>query len=86
MNETLSSEDYDLIPELDLRIPTLVIHGEDDNLIPQECATHIADTIPGARLSILERCGHFSYFECSDGVYNVIREFVLANSMERPDK
>jgi pimeloyl-ACP methyl ester carboxylesterase len=42
----------------DLKVPTLVIHGTDDPLIPVECARDIAHTIPGAKLLIIEGMGH----------------------------
>ena len=41
-----------------LRVPTLVIHGSDDPLIPVECAMDTAHTIPGAKLLIIEGMGH----------------------------
>lgn len=81
ISETLASENYDLISRLDLRIPTLVMHGEDDNLIPHECAAHIAQAIPGARLDVLKGCGHFSYLECPDTLYDAIRQFISENRM-----
>jgi proline iminopeptidase len=75
MNETWLSSEYDLLPRLKrLRIPTLVIHGGYD-LIPVECAAHVAQAIPGARLVVLRECGHFSYLECPDDVRNEIGDF-----------
>lgn len=41
-----------------LKVPTLVIHGSDDPVIPVECAIDIANTIPGAQLLIIEGMGH----------------------------
>jgi len=41
-----------------LDVPTLVIHGSADPLIPVECARDIADTIPGAKLMLLSGMGH----------------------------
>lgn len=41
-----------------LKIPALVIHGDDDPLIPVACAEDIARTIPGATLLIIEGMGH----------------------------
>jgi 3-oxoadipate enol-lactonase len=38
--------------------PTLVMHGEDDTLIPPANGKMIAEQIPGARLVLLEECGH----------------------------
>jgi proline iminopeptidase len=74
-DDTWRSSDYDLLPKLKrLRVPTLVIHGEYD-LIPVECANHIAQAIPGARLVALSDCGHFSYIERPDDVRNALIEF-----------
>jgi pimeloyl-ACP methyl ester carboxylesterase len=41
-----------------LRIPTLVIHGKVDPLIPFECGADTAASIPGARLEAVEGMGH----------------------------
>jgi pimeloyl-ACP methyl ester carboxylesterase len=41
-----------------LTIPTLVIHGTDDPLLPVEAAVDLADAIPGARLMLIEGMGH----------------------------
>ena len=38
--------------------PTLVIHGDDDCLIPVAGGKHTAECIPGARLEIIEGMGH----------------------------
>ena len=41
-----------------IAVPTLVIHGDDDCLIPVEGGIHTAACIPGARLEIIEGMGH----------------------------
>jgi pimeloyl-ACP methyl ester carboxylesterase len=41
-----------------IRVPTLVIHGSDDPLVPVEGGRHTAAQIPGARLEIIPRMGH----------------------------
>lgn len=41
-----------------LRVPTLVIHGVDDPLIPLPAGEDTAATIPGARLVAIEGMGH----------------------------
>ena len=64
--QTWLREDYDLLPRLrELDVPALVLHGEHD-LIPPAAAEHVAGAIPGARLRVLPRCGHFSYLEAPD--------------------
>lgn len=76
MNETWLSSGYNLLPQLNwLSIPTLVIHGDYD-FIPIECATHIAQAIPGARLVLLRDCGHFAYLECPHEVRKAIGDFL----------
>jgi pimeloyl-ACP methyl ester carboxylesterase len=39
-------------------VPTLVIHGEADPLVPVECGIDTADSVPGAELLIIEGMGH----------------------------
>jgi len=76
MNETWWASEYDLFPKLArLRLPTLLIHGERD-LVPAECARHIAEAIPGARFVLLEGSGHFSYLEAPDAVRRTVVEFL----------
>jgi pimeloyl-ACP methyl ester carboxylesterase len=41
-----------------VRVPTLVIHGDKDRLIPASNGRLIARLIPGARLHILRGAGH----------------------------
>jgi pimeloyl-ACP methyl ester carboxylesterase len=39
-------------------VPTLVIHGSDDPLVPPACGQDTADAIPGAELLVIEGMGH----------------------------
>jgi pimeloyl-ACP methyl ester carboxylesterase len=41
-----------------VRVPTLVIHGDADPLVPVECGIDVADTVPGATRLIIEGMGH----------------------------
>ena len=76
--ETYESAGYDLLPALtQLRIPTLIVHGDYD-FVPVACATHIAEAIPGASLVVLRDCGHFSYIERPDAVRSALDEFFEA--------
>jgi proline iminopeptidase len=62
-------------PELkQFRTPTLILHGDYD-FVPMECATHIAEAIPGARLVVLTESGHFSYIDAPKEVHKAIDEF-----------
>jgi pimeloyl-ACP methyl ester carboxylesterase len=39
-------------------VPTVVVHGKADPLVPFACAVDTADAIPGARLVGIEGMGH----------------------------
>lgn len=66
---------YDLLPALrGLDVPTLMLHGEHD-FIPIELVVRIADAIPGARLSVLPGCGHFTYLEAPELVFEEVAGF-----------
>ncbi|MBN2152126.1 MAG: alpha/beta hydrolase [Candidatus Lokiarchaeota archaeon] len=41
-----------------IRVPTTIIHGSDDPFYPSEVGKAIAESIPGARLVIVEGMGH----------------------------
>ena len=47
---------YNRLPEI--KVPTLVMHGELDRVIPAENAKVLASRIPGAELVIFENAGH----------------------------
>ena len=47
---------YGRLPRID--VPTLVVHGRHDRMVPVANAHLIAERIPGARLRILEESGH----------------------------
>ena len=73
--DTSESADWDLFPALRrLGVPTLVLHGEDD-FVPVEFAARIAEAVPGARLSVLPGCGHFTYLEAPEAVFDEISRF-----------
>ncbi|HXY30506.1 MAG TPA: alpha/beta hydrolase [Gemmatimonadaceae bacterium] len=75
MRDTWDLPDFDLLPELrSLHVPTLVI-ASDRDFIPVEVSAHIAQAIPGAKLVILQNCGHFSYLECPAAVRRALNDF-----------
>lgn len=46
-----------------IRCPALVLVGRDDTLTPPDRAEEMAALIPGATLTMVERCGHLSAIE-----------------------
>lgn len=45
------------LPELE-GVPTLVLHGLEDRLVPLERGRELAELIPGSRLELIPSCGH----------------------------
>ena len=64
---TKASRRSDLLPRLaELDVPTLVVGGAGDTLLPPEQLEAVASRIPDAELQVLEECGHTSHEECPD--------------------
>jgi pimeloyl-ACP methyl ester carboxylesterase len=59
-----------------VRVPTLIVWGEHDRLIPLECATVFQQSIPGAVLRVVDECGHFAHLEKPAEVAALVRQFV----------
>src|SRR4029077_3928941 len=51
-----------------LRVPTAVVHGRHDALVPLATAEDVAHRIPGARLTVLDDSGHAPLLEQPDAV------------------
>jgi pimeloyl-ACP methyl ester carboxylesterase len=46
-----------------IQVPTLIVWGTEDQIVPIECAAQYQRAIPGATVRILDHCGHFAHFE-----------------------
>lgn len=55
-----------------IKCPTLVLVGDGDKITPPEVAQELANGITGARLSVIETCGHLSALEQPDAVSNAL--------------
>jgi pimeloyl-ACP methyl ester carboxylesterase len=56
-------------------VPTLVIHGADDKLVPVDEARAAAAAIPGARLEVVPDAGHICQLEQCDRVNALLSAF-----------
>ncbi|NKB58797.1 MAG: alpha/beta fold hydrolase [Alphaproteobacteria bacterium] len=61
----------------EIAVPTVVICGRQDAATPLELSIEIADGIPGARLCIIEECGHLSTMERPHAVTALMRDWLL---------
>ena len=68
--------DYDLVPHLAaVACPTLLVHGREDP-IPLASSEAAAAAIPGARLRVLDRCGHVPYVEQPEALFAAVLPFL----------
>jgi pimeloyl-ACP methyl ester carboxylesterase len=65
-----------------VRVPTLIVWGEDDAIVPIECAHLYQRAIPGAVLRTIPRCGHFVHLDQPQRLAEHVREFVSSPEME----
>jgi len=56
--------------------PTLVLTGDADNTIPNAFSKEMAEGIAGARLVVLERCGHLPQAEQPDATVRALTEWL----------
>jgi 3-oxoadipate enol-lactonase len=63
-----------------IRVPTLVIHGESDRLVPPANGRLIAEGIPGARLVVLPQASHIFTTDQPDAALDAILDFLSEQS------
>ena len=69
---------YDQLPGI--KLPTLVIAGDMDVLIPVENSRIVASRIPDATLVILEGLGHGFYTEANEETARILTDFMKRHS------
>jgi len=65
-------------------VPTLIVWGEADTIIPVSHAHAAHEAIPGSRLELLPGVGHFPHVEAPDRFVEVLRDFI-ATTPVAPD-
>jgi 3-oxoadipate enol-lactonase len=64
----------------EITVPTLVIHGETDRLVPPANGRMLAQRIPGAKLVILKHASHIFWTDQTEAAHRAVTEFLLAQS------
>jgi pimeloyl-ACP methyl ester carboxylesterase len=59
-----------------INIPTLIICGKNDKMMPPEFSQFLQDTIPSAQLSLIENAGHMVMLENPELFNRSLREFL----------
>jgi len=72
---------FDSTPWLDeLTLPTLVLHGTDDRVLPVANGERLADALPNAELELFEGGSHLFFIEDADDVTANIRGHVTVHA------
>jgi pimeloyl-ACP methyl ester carboxylesterase len=66
----------------EIRVPTLIVHGAEDRLIPVACAQRAHCLIPHSQLQIIASCGHLPPVEQPESFNRIISSFL--RSRRRP--
>jgi 3-oxoadipate enol-lactonase len=67
----------------ELRMPVLVLHGEEDRLVPTDLGRELAERIPGAELVLIPECGHVVTTDAEEQVVPAILDFLERCESER---
>lgn len=59
-----------------IKLPSLVVWGDDDKVMPPAYAALWQERLPDARLVMIEQCGHLPHVEKAELVSRQVREFL----------
>jgi pimeloyl-ACP methyl ester carboxylesterase len=59
-----------------VRVPTLIVWGTEDRLVPVRLARRLADTLPRAELLVLPGVGHVPQFEAQEETITAVAGFL----------
>ncbi|MEU5879820.1 alpha/beta hydrolase [Spirillospora sp. NPDC047279] len=64
----------------EIGMPTLVVHGRQDVIVPLECSHYLAEHLPRADLYVMNECGHWTQIEQAARFQAILRDFVMAEN------
>jgi pimeloyl-ACP methyl ester carboxylesterase len=74
------SKNYEIVERLDeIEIPTLVITGDNDVIVPTEQSIRLSKEIEGSELVILEKTGHLPQEEKPEEFIQAVENFLKEN-------
>lgn len=77
-NDFRACDQFDLTEKISMmRVPSLIICGQEDRLTPIKYAQYLQDHIPDSRVSVIEEAGHMVMLEQAKKVNQAIEDFVL---------
>ncbi|MCU1588729.1 MAG: Lipase/esterase [Frankiales bacterium] len=81
-NQLLGASGWERLADLDqLSVPTLVIHGADDRIVPPVAGERLAAAITGARFELLPSTGHALFADAEVAVADHISRFLSEHAL-----
>ena len=60
------------------RLPTQIIWGQDDAIVPVSASRVFHESIPGSTLALLDNCGHHPHVEKADEFVAIVKSFLAS--------
>ena len=74
---TVASQESGLVEQLsEITMPTLIITGDDDRIVPTEQSLRLADELPNAELKVIAQSGHLQHEETPVEFMQAVTEFL----------
>jgi pimeloyl-ACP methyl ester carboxylesterase len=59
-----------------ITVPTLLVHGREDRVVPVDVAWNMIDLLPNGDLHVFSRCGHWTQIERADEFNRLVADFL----------
>ena len=80
----LATDRFDVMGRLhEVRLPTLIVGGEDDRWTPPKFQRYFAEHIAGSRLVMFASCGHYPFVEQADAFNAELEKFLADLACQR---
>jgi len=74
----LACDSFDMMGRIgEIRVPTLVFCGEQDQLTPVKFSRYLVDHLPDAKLELIEGAGHMVMLEKPEALVKPLRSFLM---------
>jgi len=77
MGQLAACETFDASKQLErIGQPVMVVHGDNDKIVPNKIAKNLARKIPNAKINLLKRVGHLPQWEAAETLSKIILGFL----------
>lgn len=70
----------------EVKVPTLILHGTEDRVLPVQAGRELAEAIPGARMASFDNAGHAFFFTHHEAVNAAIANFLTGLKVPKAAK